>query len=158
MFSAGTEAISKLLTGECLNETFDNIELWPSFFSGIEVITNRDTKQHRDLRSSAPVYDFLVSAGRHKNARLRLADLNANLSYDPGTVVALCGKILRHGVSPGWKGERMCIAHFIRDGVHDRLKVKRPGWVTVKDFWEAMDQHFLSRQEWPAVYKAVNGL
>jgi hypothetical protein len=158
MFSAGIEAISKLQTGEGLDKTFDNIALWPSFFSGIEVISNRDTDQHRDQFSSPPVYDFLLSAGKHRNAWLQLADINASLSYDPGTVVALCGKILHHGVSPGWEGERICIAHFIRDNVHDRLKVQRPGWVTVKQFWEAMDQDCFARQKWPAVYKAVNGL
>jgi hypothetical protein len=152
VFSAGTEAISKLQTGQGLDRMFDNVRLWPSFFSGIEVIANRHTVQHRDLKSSHPVYDFIVSAGTHKNGWLELPDLNASLSYDPGTVVALCGKVLCHGVHPDWEGERVCIAHFIRDTVHDRLGVKRPDWVTVEKFWGAMDQDFLSRRNWPAYF------
>ena len=70
----------------------DNVQLWPSFFSGIEVITNRITPLHRDPQSAPPVYDFLVSAGTHTEAFLDLPDVKARIGYKPCTVVAVCGK------------------------------------------------------------------
>lgn len=52
---------------------------------------------------------------------MRLPDLGATLRYLPGTLVAVSGKIIRHGV-PQWAGEeRFCIAHFMKDAVLDRL-------------------------------------
>ena len=88
----------------------------------------------------------LVSAERHSNAWLDLPDIDAWLSYDPCTVVALCGKILHHGVDPNWTGERLCIAHFIRDNVHNRLKLEWPPWVLHNSYLSFMDNGFCIRQ------------
>jgi hypothetical protein len=40
LFFAGAKAIRKLKQGEKLKEQYDNVQLWPSFFSGLEVISN----------------------------------------------------------------------------------------------------------------------
>jgi hypothetical protein len=117
-------------------------------FSGIEVISNRKTPNHRDSQSAAPVYDFLVSAGTHEHAWLDLPDCKARLLYNPCTVVALCGRVLRHGVEDWDGGERICIAHFIRDSVHNRLGLRRPEWVIAKTYRCMMDQNFVERQGW----------
>ena len=146
LFSTGMASIDKLMRGEELNTWHDNVKMWPSFFSRMEVIANRHTPSHRDGQGGPACYDFLVSAGRHSNAWLDLPDIDARLSYDPCTVVALCGKILRHGVDPNWTGERLCIAHFIRDNVHNRLKLERPPWVSHNSYLSFMDNGFCSRQ------------
>jgi hypothetical protein len=125
-----------------------NVSLWPSFFSGIEVISNRITPPHRDAQAAFPVYDFLVSAGTHEQAWLELPDLKANLSYKPCTVVAICGKVLRHAVLDWAGGERLCIAHFIRDNVHKRLDIPRPEWVKNTCYLKMMDDVFITRQGW----------
>jgi hypothetical protein len=144
----GSEAIHKLKQGEAIYTWNDNILLWNSFFSGIQVIANRITPPHRDKQSADPDYDFLVSAGTHDEAWLELEDVNAKLSYKPGTVVAICGKALRHAV-PEWKGgERLCIAHFTRDNVHERLGIPRPNWVRNRGYLKMMDGGFLARQKW----------
>jgi hypothetical protein len=97
----------------------NNIHLWCSFFSGIQVISNRTMPNHRDNGSAPADYDFLVSAGDHRNAWLVLEDIKAKLSYNPCTVVAISGRVLNHAM-PDWEeGERLCIAHFTRDNVHE---------------------------------------
>jgi hypothetical protein len=145
-YRLGTEAITKLKTGSYLAKPHDNVQLWPSFFSGIEVISNRITPLHRDAQAAPPVYDFLVSAGTHEEAWLDLPDVNARAIYRPCTVVAVCGKVLRHGVM-GWKGgERICLAHFIRDNVHNRLQLPRPDWVSNDQYLACMDDAFKIRQ------------
>jgi hypothetical protein len=142
-------AINKLKQDQQhLNQWYDNVSLWPSFFSGIEVISNRRTPPHRDAKAATSAYDFLLSAGRHKSAVMELPDLRAKLSYTPGTLVAICGRVLRHAVTNWDSGERLCIAHFIRDAVHNRLGIKRPDWVTNQPYLQMMDGQFLKRQGW----------
>lgn len=153
LYNKGMQAINKLKQGEHLTKWFDNVKLWPSFFSGIEVISNRITPPHRDKSAPSSAYDFLISAGRHETAFLTVHDVGADFAYAPGTLVALSGRVLRHSIldwdkkkSP--KGERLCFAHFIRDSVHDRLGVKRPDWVTNGPYLQLLNPQFCSRQGW----------
>jgi hypothetical protein len=137
-----------LAEGRELTQPHPNVSLWPSFFSGLEVISNRVTPPHRDKYGGPPDYDFLVSAGTHEGAWLDLPDVKARLSYKPCTVVAICGKVLSHAVTDWDGGERLCIAHFIRDNVHRRLAIARPDWVNRKGYLEMMEDEFLARQGW----------
>ncbi|KAH9984522.1 hypothetical protein BJV77DRAFT_1072007 [Russula vinacea] len=50
LFSTGMASIDKLKRGEDLHKWHDNVKIWPSFFSGIEVIANRHTPSHRDVQ------------------------------------------------------------------------------------------------------------
>jgi hypothetical protein len=149
LFSARAKAIRMLKKGEHVNKWHDNVKLWPSFFSGLEVISNHKTPYHRDVHSAPAMYDFLVSGGNHTRTWLTLPDIKMKLLYNPGTVTAICGKVLRHGVLQ-WEKEkdRLCIAHFIRDRVHKCLSIPRPNWVTNTRYLEMMDLDFLKRQEW----------
>ncbi|KAH7919748.1 hypothetical protein BV22DRAFT_995979, partial [Leucogyrophana mollusca] len=119
LYSAGTSAMSKLPKHLPLAKSAP----WPSVFSGLEVIVNRDTPAHRDSGGAASFYDLLVSLGQKHLAVLKIPDLDAELSYGPGTVVALTGKVLLHEVSSWPGGERYCLAHFMRDSVLNRLGV-----------------------------------
>jgi hypothetical protein len=151
MFSAGAKAIKMLKEGMEVGKKFDNVQLWPSFFSGLEVISNRKTPYHRDVHSAPAMYDFLVSAGNHSGTWFTLPDIKTRLLYNPGTVTAVCGKVLRHAVLNWQEGrERLCIAHFMRDRVHDRLSIPRPDWVTDVPYLEMMDPDFVKRQDWVA--------
>ncbi|KAG2137129.1 uncharacterized protein EDB93DRAFT_1106678 [Suillus bovinus] len=69
-----------------------------------------------------------VSLGQANQVVLDLPDLGAQLGYPPGTMVYIAGKVLEHGV-PGWgDGERIVIAHFIKDKVHDKQGIPRPSF------------------------------
>jgi len=150
LHSIAAKAIEMVQEGQHLHKWHDNVKLWPSIFTGIEVISNRVTPDHRDAKAAAPVYDFLVSAATHQEAWLELPDVEAKLSYKPGTVVAISGKVLRHGVKDWDGGERICFAHFIRDAVHNRLKLPRPDWVSMKKYTAMMEGGFVQRQHWVA--------
>jgi len=121
LYDAGIKSISNL-KGAVL--TSDPVP-WPSIFSGIEVIVNRQTPDHRDSGGSSAMYDLLVSLGNAYQAMFHLSDLGAELTYCPGTLVYNLGKVLEHGVH--WeKDERIVIAHWFKDNVHDKLGVERP--------------------------------
>jgi hypothetical protein len=147
LFSIGAKAIEKLKYGENPDIQHENVQLWPSFFSAIEVITNRITVMHRDQQAAPQMYDFLVSGGTHTNTWFELPDIGTRLLYNPGTVTAICGKVLRHGITT-WQEDtdRLCTAHFMRDSVHNRLNLPRPGWVSEKRYLDMMDVEFLRRQ------------
>ncbi|KII83157.1 hypothetical protein PLICRDRAFT_119745, partial [Plicaturopsis crispa FD-325 SS-3] len=146
LYDIGREAIERLKTGDHLQTKHSNVSLWPSVFSGIEVISNRITPNHRDCDGTFEGYDLLLSGGSHSHAEMFLADLGANLAYQPGTVVGLCGKLLRHEVADWKGGERVCYAHFMRDAVHSRLGVRRAKWVEENIYHKLMSTEFLARQ------------
>jgi hypothetical protein len=143
LYKIGQEAINKLK--ETTQEPDLNVNLWPSSFSGIQVINNRTTPPHRDKGAAPTVYDLLLSVGTHSSSRIGLVDVQTTFSYAPGTVVLVCGRVILHEVS-FWKGgERICLAHYMRDAVHDRLGLPRPDWVDMADYTRLMSQGFLSR-------------
>jgi hypothetical protein len=84
----------------------------------------------------------------HEEAWLDLPDMGTRLLYSPCTVVALTGKVLCHGVRNWIGGERICVAHFVRDNVHNRLKLCCPDWVTNERYLDLMDAGFVTRHGW----------
>lgn len=62
---------------------------------------------------------------------MRQAGMNRkHLQYDPRTVVGLLGKVIRHGAGEV-RGERMCLAYYMRDKVHERLGFPPGRWMNV---------------------------
>lgn len=146
LYQIGMAATHALKYDNWVNKWYENINLWTSAFSGIQAIVNRSTPSHRDSGASGAMYDLLFSAGTHEYAEVILRDLQAKMVYLPGTVVLVCGRVLRHAV-PTWSGgERICIAHYMRDNVHNRLGLPRPDWVDIGVYTNLMGTGFQSRQ------------
>jgi hypothetical protein len=132
LYDAGRQVFRTISTNPGLVKedaaVLDILRYWTSPFSGYGVISNRITPFHRDNYSRAQWFDLLTTLGTYEGSRLVLANLGLELQYDAGTMVALLGKILRHGV-PETRGDRVCIAQYMRDNVHARTGVKAPGWM-----------------------------
>ena len=73
--------------------------------------------------------------GHTQSVFLEVQELGLGLSYTPGTGVLIAGKVLRHGVDTWEGGERICLARFIKDSVHDRLGQPRPSWVLHENYF-----------------------
>jgi hypothetical protein len=124
-----------------------NIDSWPCAFSGIGVIVNRISLPHRDPGGCPEWYDFLVGAGTYRKAYLEVKDFEAKFQYNPGTGIAICGKLLKHSVM-GWEGgERICYAHYMRNNVLNRLGIEKSGWVKQDVYFEHMSENFLRRSK-----------
>jgi hypothetical protein len=108
---------------------------WASAFSGVAVLSNRRTPNHRDGFSRKQWYDILVTLGTYDSCQLTLEGLGVDLDYGPGTVVGLSGMVLQHGV-PDFKGERVCYAYFMRNDVHEWAKVPSNNWMNTKHYDE----------------------
>ncbi|KAI6111092.1 hypothetical protein F5141DRAFT_1214590 [Pisolithus sp. B1] len=105
---------------------------WPSIYVGIDVIVNQETPPHLDKVSAPSLLDLLVSLGTH-DAQFHVWDLGSIFSYQPGTMIYLAGKLLHHSV-PKWdKGERIALAHYMKDAVHNRFGLERPSFTQQKD-------------------------
>ena len=128
-YDVGLDAIQLIKQGTHLHGTHPNIDHWISVWSGLAIIVNRKTPWHRDQGGAPTHYDLLLSAGTHTDCVLDIPILGLTLSYLPGTVVAIVGKVIGHGVRVWDGGERICQARFIKDAVHDRLGLVRPEWV-----------------------------
>lgn len=137
LFNAGSTAMSKVLQEvRSFNQPKSTAASeWPSIYSGLEVIANRVTFSHRDAGGSPTLQDLLVSLGTGHAAKITLADVHAELNYFPGTMLFISGMVLEHAVLPWGHGERFVIAHFMKDKVHDRMRVPRPAY--------PMQDHFL---------------
>jgi hypothetical protein len=142
LYDAGTAAVAKI---KVQHHSIAAVQAWPSAFSGISVISNRRTLFHRDQGGWPACFDFLAAAGTYDSGLLLCPDLGAKFIYSPGTAVALCGKMLRHGVFDWSGGERLCYAHFMRDNVHNRLGIQQTGWVDIKDYFPHMSEEFQKR-------------
>lgn len=124
----------------------DVVHSWPSAFSGMSIIANRLTPRHRDKHGAAQFFDLLLSCGYHTKAKFCIPELQAELSYLPGTINLICGRVLSHAV-PSWEGgERVCMALYMRDAVHERLGICRPDWSTLDTYLVYMHKDFIEHQ------------
>ncbi|KZP29240.1 hypothetical protein FIBSPDRAFT_727514 [Athelia psychrophila] len=127
LYSAGLQAVNAVCT-------LHPATPWASVWSGVALIVNRETPYHRDTGGSVSMYDLLVSAGTHQTCHIDIQELGAAFVYLPGTMLAMSGKALSHGVKSWSGGERICAAHFMKDGVHNRVGQPRPAWPILDDY------------------------
>lgn len=100
---------------------------WQSPWSGLAIIANRRSVEHRDVNSRVSWYDLLVTMGQYEPLNLRLPGLGLELAYGPGTAVCLGGRLALHEVLPA-QGNRISFAWFMRDCVHDRMGLHGETW------------------------------
>jgi|SRR5215510_5564535 len=144
LYAAGSKAMNELTSDPAAHP---HVRAWPSVFSGISVISNRKTLAHRDQGGWPQCYDLLLAAGNYSNALFSVPDVGAEFQYNPGTVVAICGKVLRHAVYDWSGGERLCYAHFMRNNVHNRLQVKQTSWSSMQLYESCMSRKFIQRMQ-----------
>ena len=56
--------------------------------------------------------------------------------------MALCGKVFLHEVQDWMGGERVCVAHYMKDFVHERLGVPRPALPREDDYHWKIDLEY----------------
>jgi hypothetical protein len=100
--------------------------IWISVFNAVQILSNRETPRHRD-RSFPPWYDILTTVGPYHSAMFELPGIGLRFPYHSGTIICLCGRILRHGVSEA-DGDRVCLAYYMRENVQRRLGSTFAGW------------------------------
>lgn len=99
---------------------------WSAPFHAVSIISNRVTPPHHDVKSAKQWMDLLVALGKYRKGIFSIPTVGYKLRYNPGTVVCLNGRLLRHEADV--VGDRACIAYYMREKVHKRLAMKDIGW------------------------------
>lgn len=124
LYQLGRSSMEKLTERQDLHEV---VKIWSSIFNGVQVISNRECPIHRDNSSRHEWYDLLATVGPYKSTVMEMPDIGIRLNYPSGTLVALCGRVVRHGVAAA-DGERICVAYYMRENVQRRLGVVEANW------------------------------
>ena len=143
LYQSASTAIQLLKDRE---QAHANVGSWPCAFSGIGVIVNRKSLEHRDPGGCYEWYDLLVAAGSYKEAYFEVRDIGAYFEYTPGTAIAICGKLFNHAVNHWEGGERICYAHFMRNNVLNRLQLEKVSWVNERHYTKWMSDRYLERR------------
>ena len=142
LYKAGVESLVKL--GQCVTEAGEDVDRsevlkdWPTVANGISLVSDRSTPFHRDSNSRSEWYDILATLGDYTDTVMEFPGLGMRMEYEGGMVMAFSGRFLQHGVSECAK-ERICLAMYMRDNIHHRLKVKPPGWMTTEYYKSFVD-------------------
>ncbi|TFK59008.1 hypothetical protein BDN72DRAFT_865503 [Pluteus cervinus] len=102
------------------NRAKDVLTGWTSVFSAIAIVLNRETPTHRDMQSPATGLDVMLTVGPYSEAWMVLETLGVDLLYRSGTMVALSGSLIPHGVECSEVG-RLCLSFYMRYAVHENL-------------------------------------
>ena len=108
------------------------LKVWTSPFSALSVITNRSTPAHRDTKGRNEWLDLVVALGEDDSVGIMtFPGLGLSVGYDPGTIIAIAGKVIRHAAEFEG-GERACIAYYMRNKVQERLGIPAGTWMNCK--------------------------
>jgi hypothetical protein len=133
LFKVGMTCLDNISRNpDCISKNdnlFDILSYWSSPYMGQSLISNRDTPLHRDNGGGYACMDLLVTLGKYKNGWFNVPGLGYNFYYPSGTVVGICGRVVRHGATA--VGERVCWSQYCRCNVLKAFDVEEPDWVSI---------------------------
>jgi hypothetical protein len=139
VYRAGIEALEAIiLNPELVSKNDDLHEIltfWTSPFLAISLISNRNSPLHRDNGGGYPTMDLLMSVGKYRHAWFNVPGLGYNLCYNSGTVIGICGRVVRHGATA--EGQRLVWAHYLKINMLQELGITEPDWVQLDNLVSA---------------------
>ena len=135
MYCSGLQTMVKL--GEFAEEIGDTcmtaiLAQWPSVYNVGSLMVNRASPFHVDRFGRPQWFDLLVTFGTYSDLYFLLPTLGLTLQYCPGTVIAMSGKMIEHGVGQA-DGDRAVLAWYMRDEVHEFMHVSRSHFMRYSD-------------------------
>jgi len=131
VYRAGMECLDAItLNPELIAKNVDLCDIlafWTSPYLAVSLISNRNTPLHRDNGGGYPTMDLLITVGKYRRGWFNVPSLGYNLRYNSGTVIGICGRVVRHGAIA--EGERLVWAHYLKANVLQELGIKEPYWV-----------------------------
>ncbi|KZP12624.1 hypothetical protein FIBSPDRAFT_754606 [Athelia psychrophila] len=84
----------------------------PLIYEGREILFNRVSGEHADIQDPPFGWAILAAFGNNTPVILKLPQLNLHMSFGPGDVIAIRGRVLKHSTTPWASGQRIVIPHF----------------------------------------------
>ena len=124
------------------------LRFWASGFTGLSIISQRESPFHRDGQSPAGMFDLLATIGRtfDPDIRAELPGIGIRFHYNPGTLLSVLSKSVRHGVSMSTQ-ERYCFAFFMRERVLRQLGYQKHPWMSDELFLEWLEREEHEKME-----------
>ena len=107
------------------------LRIWTSPLFAVSLMNNRDSPLHRDTGGGYSCMDLLTTVGNYTDGRFQVPSLGYEFWYDSGTVMALAGRIVRHGATS--VGDRLCVSYYVRENVLRELSIPEPDWIRLQD-------------------------
>jgi hypothetical protein len=133
MYVTGQEALVQLggwAERERDRDILEVLPTWPSVYSVALVMVNQVSLFHLDIQGRPQWLDLLVSVGNHEELDMVLPTIGLRLQYNPGSVLAMSGQLIKHGVGP-ISGNRGVVSFYMRDNVHDHMDIVRCNYMHV---------------------------
>ncbi|KIJ63885.1 hypothetical protein HYDPIDRAFT_91813 [Hydnomerulius pinastri MD-312] len=131
----------QLLADEEIMDLHELIRAWPTLFTAISVVYNRETPFHRDSKLVPQWYDLFLSVGSYTDAVLELPTLGIHAHYMPGTAALFSGLLLRHGVSPVDQGDRIGYVFYMRPSMFHFASISLGKWVKYSSLSTLYNSH-----------------
>ena len=127
MYCTSSKAMVKLgcwLEAKGQQDILSVLPIWASIYNVVLVVANRASPVHLDIKGRPQWLDLLTTVGKYWDLDLTLPTIGLRLWYDPGTVVALSGQLIHHGVD-AVGANRGVVAFYMQDNMHEHLDVGR---------------------------------
>jgi hypothetical protein len=132
-YEAGIKCIEAIITcREYINKAehlAELLDVWGAPFNVISIMNNRDSPLHRDTGGGYSTMDIMFSVGPYTDCRLSVPGVGTDFWYRSGTVIALAGRVVRHGARAN--GERLCVALYSRETVFQAFEIPEPNWTSI---------------------------
>ncbi|KAG8724121.1 hypothetical protein FRC09_000268 [Ceratobasidium sp. 395] len=118
-------------------------KFWHNLFFGRAVTANQETGMHLDSKGVRRGMDVLIAGGYFTGGQLYLVDMNVEIEFLPGTLIAFDGTAQRHLIRKFEGDLRFSHVYFVHDSVFKELKINtslpdltvsrmRQGWEATK--------------------------
>ncbi|KAN0082712.1 hypothetical protein V8E55_008507, partial [Tylopilus felleus] len=127
MYRTGREALVHLGQWAALENHPDICEVlmvWPSIYNVASIMVNWASPIHVDHFSRPQWMDLLVTFSNYTDLHFIIPSIHSCFLYKPGTVIALLGQLLSHGVRHT-NGDHRVILYYMRDIVHEFVNVSQ---------------------------------
>ncbi|KZP15414.1 hypothetical protein FIBSPDRAFT_867352 [Athelia psychrophila] len=91
----------------------------PLIYEGREILFNRVSGEHTDTQDPPFAWAILAAFGHNTPVILTLSQLNLQMLFEPGDVIAIRGRVIKHKTSQWQSGQRIVIPHFTHSSTWD---------------------------------------
>jgi len=89
----------------------------PLLYEGHKILPNVMSDEHTDRHDPELSWAIIAALGSHKGGYIYIKHLALRIRLEPGDIVMLRGRVLKHKVEPWTGGQRISIPHFTHSSV-----------------------------------------
>ena len=98
------------------------LTVWPSIYNVASIMVNQANPIHANHFGRPQWMDLLVTFSNYTDLHFIIPSIHSRFLYEPGTVIALSGQLLSHGVGHT-NGDHGVISYCMRDNVHEFVNI-----------------------------------